>query len=391
MKTEEKITKISSKYILKEIFSYIDYNRALKLVKYNNNLKEKIDVGNEDYSLTIKYSIGKVKESLPLAPNKKQNFVRRLLFLIILVILIFIYIDSIKVIENSEEKKGKESEKENIYAFFLLLSAFIFWFSFFIILCSNCGFNKFWFKIMLALNILNIIAMIVPILKLNFDVNASYQINKIVFICDKALIILFPILIIIYSLYIYKYYEIIRGYHFVNKIIITEFRKFKINEIFFDTDFNSKNIEEQRKIIKDCCFNYSLSQQQKELINLINNFREKNNCDLLKYNEDENINDYFKEVKPKRLYNYETIISLDTNKSLFTFPINEFKNHFLKNDKDILNILKNGLLNQILILEKGNKEYILVYHSKQNNTEPILYVGIRVNENPETSNNLLKN
>ena len=244
---------------------------------------------------------------------------------------------------------------------------------------------------MFALNILNIIAMVVPILKLNFDINTSYQINKIVFICDKALILLFPILIIIYSLYIYKYYEIIRGYHFVNKIIITEFRKFKINEIFFDTDFNSKNIEEQRKIIKDCCFNYSLSQQQKELINLINNFREKNNCDLLKYNEDENINDYFKEVKPKRLYNYETIISLDTNKFLFTFPINEFKNHFLKNDKDILNILKNSSLNQILILEKGNKEYILVYHSKQNNTEPILYVGIRVNKNPETSNNLLKN
>ena len=130
MKTEEKITKISSKYILKEIFSYIDYNRALKLVKYNNNLKEKIDVGNEDYSLTIKYSIGKVKESLSLAPNKKQNFVRRLLLLIILVILIFIFIDLIKVIENSEEKKGKESEKEiymqSFYYFQLLFFGFLF-------------------------------------------------------------------------------------------------------------------------------------------------------------------------------------------------------------------------------------------------------------------------
>ena len=88
------ITKVSSDYILRDIFSFLDYNKALLLVKYNNNIKEKLDIRNEDYSLPIKYSISKTKESLPLAPNKKQTFFKNLLLLINFVTLIFIFIDS---------------------------------------------------------------------------------------------------------------------------------------------------------------------------------------------------------------------------------------------------------------------------------------------------------
>ena len=401
MKIEGTITKISSKYILREIISFLDYKNALLLVKYNNNIKEKLGIVNEDYSLPIKYSISKTKESLPLAPNKKQRFFKNLLLLINFVTLIFIYIDSfIEVIdfdkkedkkEELEEEEKKEMKKEIIYRVFLMLLIPVFWLCFCFVFCSNCYFIKKCFKILLALNIINIIMMIIPILKLNFDLNSSYKINKTVFICDIALVILFPIYIIIYFIYIYKFYEIIRGYHFVDKIIVSEFRKFKVNEFILDSDLKSKNIEEQIKIIKACCFKYSLSQQQKELINLINNFREKNNCGLLEYNEEEDLNDYFKIVKRQRLYNNENIISINKNKFLFIYPINEFKKEFLKKDKVILNLLKNRLLNKIFILEKQKNEYILVYHSKINNNEPKLYVGIRINENSENTNNLLNN
>ena len=94
IKIEGTITKISSKYILREIISFLDYKNALLLVKYNNNIKEKLGIVNEDYSLPIKYSISKTKESLPLAPNKKQRFFKNLLLLINFVTLIFIFIDS---------------------------------------------------------------------------------------------------------------------------------------------------------------------------------------------------------------------------------------------------------------------------------------------------------
>ena len=386
------ITKVSSDYILRDIFSFLDYKNALLLVKYNNNIKEKLGIVNEDYSLPIKYSISKTKESLPLAPNKKQTFFKNLLLLINFVTLIFIFIDSfIEVFEFDKKEDKKEITMGQTFSIFLMLLIPVFWLSIFFVFCSNCHFIKNCFKILLALNIFNIIWMIIPILKLNFDLNSSYNINNTVFICDIALVILFPIYIIIFFIYIYKFYEIIRGYHFVDKIIISEFRKFKVNEFILDPDLKSKNIEEQIKIIKACCFKYSLSQEQKELINLINNFREKNNCNLLEYNEDEDLNDYFKIVKRQRLYNNENIISINKNKFLFIYPINEFKNQFLKKDKVILNLLKNGLLNKIFILEKQKNEYILVYHSKMNSNEPKLYVGICINENHENSNNLLDN
>ena len=51
---------IKSKYILKIIFSNINYERKLLLVKYNNNLKERLNINIIDYKhLSGKYFIGK--------------------------------------------------------------------------------------------------------------------------------------------------------------------------------------------------------------------------------------------------------------------------------------------------------------------------------------------
>ena len=36
------LKKITSKYVLREIFSFIDYNRTKKLVKYNSKLNERL-------------------------------------------------------------------------------------------------------------------------------------------------------------------------------------------------------------------------------------------------------------------------------------------------------------------------------------------------------------
>ena len=50
------VKKISSKYILGEIFSFIYYNRTKNLVKYNLKLRERLNIKLEDYSLTFNYS-----------------------------------------------------------------------------------------------------------------------------------------------------------------------------------------------------------------------------------------------------------------------------------------------------------------------------------------------
>ena len=64
------IKKISSKYILTEIFSFINYNRTKNLVKYSLKLREKLNIKLEDYSLTFNYSEREIKEPLPSNSNE---------------------------------------------------------------------------------------------------------------------------------------------------------------------------------------------------------------------------------------------------------------------------------------------------------------------------------
>ena len=43
------ISKLSSDYILKEIFSYIKYKEIFKLIKYNKALQKRLFISNENY------------------------------------------------------------------------------------------------------------------------------------------------------------------------------------------------------------------------------------------------------------------------------------------------------------------------------------------------------
>ena len=64
MSNENEILKISSKYILKHIFSYLKYNYFLKLIKYNKNLQKQLDINLEDSIYNYKFCIKANKEIL---------------------------------------------------------------------------------------------------------------------------------------------------------------------------------------------------------------------------------------------------------------------------------------------------------------------------------------
>ena len=146
------------------------------------------------------------------------------------------------------------------------------------------------------------------------------------------------------------------------------------------------NNDIQRNILIKRKFIYSLSKEQKELINLINEFRVKNSLEQLKFKEDEEINDFIKVENRKNLYIIGNIFELDKNKYLFIFPIHEFKKKYLNNNNDILNILRNKFINEILIVERFNNEYILVYQTTRNNMNENLDTGVRIYKNTERNN-----
>ena len=86
------VKKISSKYILREIFSFIDYNRTKNLVKYNLKLREGLNIKLEDYSLTFNYSEREIKEPLPSNLNENIKTWRIILIVIIIIMNIMLYI-----------------------------------------------------------------------------------------------------------------------------------------------------------------------------------------------------------------------------------------------------------------------------------------------------------
>ena len=49
------IIKISSQYCLKSIFSYIEYNKVLKIVKYNKRIQKKLELEESHYKEYSQY------------------------------------------------------------------------------------------------------------------------------------------------------------------------------------------------------------------------------------------------------------------------------------------------------------------------------------------------
>ena len=49
------INKIKSNYILKSLFSYINYQNILKLVKINKNLQSRLGIKLENYSYKLNF------------------------------------------------------------------------------------------------------------------------------------------------------------------------------------------------------------------------------------------------------------------------------------------------------------------------------------------------
>jgi hypothetical protein len=359
------LMKISSKYILGEIFSFIDYNRTKKLIKYNLKLLERLDMKLEDYTLTFKYSVKEIKESLSSNSGKDTETWRIIIIAIIVIMNIILFISwATGFLEEHSDKWAKfEVILSIVFYFFLLVLFFI---SFFYMVCCNCHchYDRSCLIFMVIINILNVIGFILNIMKIAMDLHYKSETNIINLICDFLLLILFPFLIILYFIYINKCKKML-GSDSKLKIIINEFRGFKVNDYILDINFKNNSREEQKEILLNCNFKYTLSEELIELIKSINEFRINNNLEILKYKYNEDLNDYFVITNTKKFPKFKNIIEIDENKYLFIYPIYMFESNFANDDLNILNILKIQTLNRILIFETQRNQHILVYDSRK--------------------------
>ena len=136
----------------------------------------------------------------------------------------------------------------------------------------------------------------------------------------------------------------------INTFLI-KYKGFSIDEYPLPSIFIYMNFSDKIRAIEnnEYFFKYTLNIQEIEIINLINELREDNNIDRLIYKKIQNLNEYFREWgKAKEKY-------------LFINTIEEFKNKILEFDEDIIQKVVNKNIKCIMILKKGNKEYIFLY------------------------------
>ena len=131
-------------------------------------------------------------------------------------------------------------------------------------------------------------------------------------------------------------------------------------------------------------FIYSLREEHTKIIKMINKIRIENDIEELKNKKSEKLQDYFLIVKNEIFFINNNIIKLDNKKYLLIYPIGEFKNKLINNDKDIIKILLFPHLTDIIILEQEKNEYILIYEKEYIPKNNIHILSIRNNENNES-------
>ena len=390
------LMKINSKYILNSIFSLLNYDRTLKIIKDNKKISEYlgIDVSNYKNRTSFKYLERRtIIKNYPGFRDRTEVYIKHCISIILSAIL-FIYVLIVASILNSKgafnESNTKDNynknylkiiDKINLSLFGFLAYIIISYILIFVWITNDCyydyGLNKIIKKVLLIfLGIIFLGYEILIIIKLIF----SYKIKKgkttWFMRCDYALIILNLLYFayIVYIIYIYFTYVGNSVRDEGKKLILKKFRDLEINDYILPENFKQMNDYEKRKYILDNKTNYTI-ENQKDLINEINELRKENNIDELKWDKtiyyEDLIMDKYSELF---LSDYENIFKLSNRKYLLKYPFDDFQTRFNNREKNLSDILLNDNLNKIIIITKNSIIFILIYginHNRYNNLYPI--------------------
>jgi hypothetical protein len=364
----EKIAKIKSKYLLNEIFSFIKYEQALKIMKYNKALQMKLNIALNDYTIDCIYTkrLEEIEYDEYMLNNKSNDNTFLSISIIILQIIFMVFsIMNIRYWKN------------NFYNIYLILDLVYKAVVIFYLLMKkmwnlkNDDCQPCYFCLDTFLNSVLLIILICKIVSDKKDINNK----KILLKLNSIMISVCIIILILLSIYIFFYLKKNKNPNSglvkktkkeeKNIAIITKFRGFNINMCEYSS-LNAYGLitSEDIGLLLKLHLNYTITNSQVDLINLINKLREKKNIKELKYYVTEKLYDFF--IHIKRFYVSENINKISNNIYLFIYPRDEFKSLVLENDKKIMKILYKNYFDHIIILEKNNNEYILIYNSNNN-------------------------
>ena len=388
------LLEIKSQYNLKWIFSFLDYDLFLKLIKNNKKFQKILEINIRNYEERSNYEYHEIDKellgpkvkycmyliySVPPKPNFKIIFFKiSTSIAIILFIYVLIFASLLAAKGSFDENNTKENYDKNIAKIINKINKSLFGFlayiilSYFLYLFSL----KEKYRIFLIVNeIIYLIYEIIIIVKLIL----SYKIikSKISWFicCDYVLIIFIFIYIAFFAYLIYHYYckdyckKKLEQPEKERKEMVTllvKFREIEIVGFELSNNFKVMNDYEKRKYVLKNKNRFILRRTEKgnDLFASINEFRNNNNIDILSYEEmffeDLIIDKYSEHI----FYNYENIFKFANGNYLLKYHLDEFKTKFNNEEKNIIDILLNVDLKKIIIFEKNNYEYIYIFKSE---------------------------
>ena len=402
---EDKLSLISSKYILKSIFYHLDYNHLLKVFKNNKSFQNKIGITLDNY---------KLQSNFP-----EYNYVRRVNY------------ETLHDFRSERENErcdqinlGKVMQYCCLLTFTVIYSIFVLIYT--ILLIAKDTFNESTAQgdyknkayIINVINYCNFIlsaANIVAIIILCYYGINSDEEDNIIDYYTKPIIIL----IILYDLLFFSYegiaiWKLVLSYQikkdgafwfivmdyifiFVNLlyIILIFYLSFiffidnpafiKYNDEEYSMDYylvSLNNIEIDNYILSKSFLNmdekgrkqvllnnyknmkYKINTEEEDVIEFLNDFRKKNNLYELSEDRIKNIPECFmKQYTEVEINKDENVFKLNNNLYLFKLLEGEFEEKLRNNDldSDMYDVLRSEKLNHVKIIKKNDFEYIFFF------------------------------
>ena len=347
------------------------------MIKYNKALQDKLDINLKNYSFSYEISDKEIEDKLE--EKKSWNTLGLMILIISIKIINFI----INLMDISEYYK-KKYYKEYLALFIIEIIYIILSVGLTPFFLANNNQIKIFYIIDPIVYLIILIFRIIKLVNLKQHVDLKNDIIVIILISIIEILLIFFIVYISIKKKVKKLIiqEINMSKEKIEldkdkKYILSKYKEFKINKFDIPKGFNNMDQIERINFFKknEKRFIYSIEKDKMEIIKLINKKREEYNIDKLKYNFNENLYDYFLFDKHKKFFKFKNINKLDNKNYLFIYPKGEFKKILINNNRNIIKIILIDYLNYILILEKGNNEYILIYQKKDNpsNTIHIYY------------------